>query len=341
MTSPIASRASLILLAYNQEQTVRRAAESCLAQDCEPIEIVLSDDASSDSTYGILQELARDYRGPHRVRVRRNARNVGIGEHYNQLLAETSGQLLITAAGDDLSLPHRVRRLLAAWDASGQRADLVASHVVDLDHDGRLHGILRVDDLSAYRNATDWARRRPHVIGAGHAFTRRLMQRFGPLARDVFYEDQIMVFRAIVSGGAVTVDEALVEYRRGGTSRRPDFDSAAARRRWAQRQIRRETAEMRQLLADSRTAQCERLMRAHLGKRFIRTAFLDRINASSSTAELWAAYEEAASLPRSWRLRKMSHVAYPRASLAVRSLIDGLTSTGRHHALPPKAGAHR
>jgi glycosyltransferase involved in cell wall biosynthesis len=347
MTFPASPRASLILLAYNQESTIRRAAESCLAQDCEPIEIVLSDDASNDNTFAILRELAANYGGPHRVRVRRNATNVGIGEHYNRLLAETSGKLLVTAAGDDYSLPQRVGTLLAAWDATRQRVDLIASHVVDLDHDGELHGVLRVDDLSGYRSASDWAQRRPHVIGAGHAFTRRLMRRFGPLARGVFYEDQIMVFRAIASGGAITVDEPLVHYRRGGTSDRPEFESVAARRHWAERQIARESAEMHQLLADSRVARCEPLVRAHLGKRFARTAFLDRINASSDRADLWAAYEEAASLPRSWRLRKMSHVAYPRTSLLVRSLIDefralrhNVASVGRQ-GLTPKASAHR
>jgi glycosyltransferase involved in cell wall biosynthesis len=348
MTLPNTPRASLILLAYNQEHTVRRAAESCLAQQCEPIEIVLSDDASNDRTFAILHQLASDYRGPHRVRARRNATNVGIGEHYNQLLAATSGELLITAAGDDYSLPHRVDRLLAAWDASGRRADLVASHVVDLDHEDRLHDVIRVDDLSVYRNARDWAQKRPYIIGAGHAFTRRMMRRFGPFAEEVFYEDQVMVFRAITSGGGLTVDEPLVHYRRGGTSRRPDFESVEAKRRWTARQRARETAEMYQLIADSRIAGCEQMMRVHLGKAFTESAFLDRIKTSSSSADLWAAYQEAASLPRAWRLRKISHVAYPRASRVVRSMCNEFHawrhSLGTHEArrvMPPKSSAHR
>ena len=63
---PISSarpRASLLLLAYNQERYVEEAARSCLAQECEPLEIVFSDDASSDRTHEILTAIAADYRG--------------------------------------------------------------------------------------------------------------------------------------------------------------------------------------------------------------------------------------------------------------------------------------
>ena len=94
-----APRISLILLACNQQATVRAAAESCLAQLGEPIEIVMSDDASSDATFAELQAVADAYRGPHQVRARRNPVNLGIGAHYNHLMLETSGALIVTEIG--------------------------------------------------------------------------------------------------------------------------------------------------------------------------------------------------------------------------------------------------
>ena len=211
-----APRASLLLLAYNQERFVEEAARSCLAQESEPLEIVFSDDASSDRTHEILATVAAAYRGPHRVVVRRNETNLGITGHYNRLVEASCGELLITAAGDDTSHPERAARLLAAWDATGGRADLVSSHLVDIDADGVEHGVLKVDDLAAVGGVDGWLRHRPFIVGAGHAFTRRMMQTFGPLDPQVHHEDQIMVFRALASGGAVTVDAPLVRYRRGG-----------------------------------------------------------------------------------------------------------------------------
>ena len=108
MSLPAAApRASLVLLAYNQERYVEEAARSCLAQESEPLQIIFSDDASSDRSHAILQSVAAAYRGPHRLVVRRNETNLGIGAHDNRLVAESCGELLITAAGDDISLPER------------------------------------------------------------------------------------------------------------------------------------------------------------------------------------------------------------------------------------------
>jgi len=311
-------RASILLLAYNQERTVQCAAASCLAQDCEPLEIILSDDASTDSTFALLQAIAADYRGPHRVWARRNVENLGIGAHYNELLAASRGQLLVSAAGDDISEPDRVRRLLAAWDATDGRADLIASHVIDLDIDDEVHEIIRVDDLSVYKSPRDWASRRPYIIGAGHAFTRRMMARFGPLAREVFYEDQIMVFRAIASGGAVTVDAPLVRYRRGGTSRKLVFDSAEQMHWWTHRQLERELAEVRQLISDAQVAGCEPLVRDHVVPWHTKATYLARINEARSWSERRAAYDEAALLPRWWRVRKIFPSIFPRGTFLVR-----------------------
>jgi glycosyltransferase involved in cell wall biosynthesis len=342
--NPGGPRASMIVLAYNQEATVRDAVASCLAQECEPIEIILSDDFSTDSTYTILQEMAAAYRGPHRVWARRSERNLGIGEHYNQLVDAASGELLVTAAGDDLSRPSRVARLLAAWDATGGKVDLIASHVNDLDDDGKLHGVMRVDDLSVYRGVDDWSRKRPYIIGAGHAFTRRMMKRFGPMDAGVFYEDQIMVFRAIASGGAATVDEALVDYRRGGTSRRPIFDSMSHMKRWTTRQYNRSLAEIRQLMKDAQVAGCEALMREHVKMDLAKITYQLAIHASTTSDERWAAYHAASPLSVSWRLRKMAHSVFPHASYLVRRQLGlwhawryraGL-SQKQHDQLPPE-----
>jgi hypothetical protein len=87
-----------------------------------------------------------------------------------------------------------------------------------MDADGTDHGVIRVDDLSQWRSADDWVKKRPHVVGASHAFTRRMFERFGPIRADLPYEDQVMSLRASCLGGGITVNEPLVRYRRGGMS---------------------------------------------------------------------------------------------------------------------------
>ncbi len=297
-------RACVLLLAYNQQETIESAIDSVLGQQCEPIEIVLSDDASSDRSFELMQAAAERYRGPHSVGARRNATNLGIGQHYNELMRATRAPLLVTAAGDDTSTPDRVLRLLQAWDASGQRADLIASHLIDLDHEGRLHDVIHVDDLATYRDVDDWARQRPYIVGAGHAFTRRMMQSFGPLDPAIHHEDQVMVFRALATGGAVTVDAALVRYRRGGVSATPASRSVAQTRAWRIRRLRQEVAEREQLERDSVIAGCADAVIASLQPLRVRQDYLRRLyDADSALGRLQALLKAGGPAP-AWRFRK-------------------------------------
>ncbi len=315
---------TILFLAYQQAQWARASAEACLAQTGGPYEIILSDDHSTDGTFEILQQVAAEYRGPHQVIARQSPVNVGIGQHYNDLVALARGELLVTMAADDFSLPDRVARQLAAWDAGGRRADLIACHVVDMDEDGGLHDVIRVDDLGQWRSLDDWAAKRPYIIGATHAFTKRMMQRFGPLDPEVFYEDQVMAFRALAGGGALTVDAALVHYRRGGTSRKPEFDDPEHMRRWTTRQRRRERAEMQQLIADAERIGQGALMARHLGLNLRRCDYLTRLGEARSDAECWALTRQYRDLPWWWRTRKALHHIYPGRTIALKRALASL-----------------
>lgn len=303
-------RISLVLLACNQQATVRAAAESCLAQAGEPLEIVLSDDASADGTFPEMQAVAAAYRGPHRVRARRNATNLGIGAHYNQLLRETRGALLVTAAGDDISLPQRVSRLAAAWDASQQRAELLASHFIDMAPDGSLGAHIVTDDL-AKLTLDSWCAKRPYTVGATHAFTRRLMERFGPLIDGVWYEDRVMTLRACTTGGAITLPEALVHYRRGGTSRWPSTHRGEQLLGWVRTQNRRVLAEIAQHTRDARLVGAEAPVVAALAPMLARESYLAAMLDAADAGERWRALRAARDLPLGWRLRKLMTFTFP------------------------------
>jgi glycosyltransferase involved in cell wall biosynthesis len=314
-------RISVLLLAYQQAGTAAEAARSVLEQAGEPVEVILSDDASSDGTGAALEAVATSYHGPHRVVVRRNPHNLGIGGHYNALVAEARGELLVTAAGDDRSLPGRIARIAAAWDASGQQLDLIASPLVAMSAAGELRDRIKVDRLQDWQGLNDWARRRPRVVGAAHAFTRRLFDRFGPFGPGIAYEDQILTFRALAAGGALTLDEPLVAYRQGGTSERGRALDAAGYLDWMRQQNDRHRAEASQLLADARRAGAEALVRAALHTDLARQGFLARsLDAARPGADVgaWAALFSEPQLPFGWRLRKWLGHRAPGLAAALR-----------------------
>jgi glycosyltransferase involved in cell wall biosynthesis len=64
------SLVTFALFAYNQEKYIREAVEGALAQTYEPLEIILSDDCSSDRTFETMREMAATYDGPHQVKAK-------------------------------------------------------------------------------------------------------------------------------------------------------------------------------------------------------------------------------------------------------------------------------
>src|SRR5688572_14160607 len=100
-------RVTLALFTFNQEPYVREAVRAVLAQDYSPLDIIISDDASTDDTFRILEDELQGYDGPHRIRLNRNARNLGVGEHVNLLAGMSNTNFIVLAAGDDIALPQR------------------------------------------------------------------------------------------------------------------------------------------------------------------------------------------------------------------------------------------
>lgn len=294
---------SILLIAYNQQATVAEAIAGALAQTWSPLEIIASDDASDDGTFAAMQAAVAGYAGPHRVVLNRNPRNLGIGAHLSRLVALSGGELLVVAAGDDVSLATRCARLAEAWLASGRRLDLIASALEDIDERGAVHARITPSDLASYRSAADWIARPPFVVGAAQAWTRRLFDRFGPLPEGVVAEDLLMVFRAIVSGGAATLAEPLVRYRRGGVSRRRRAMSARDVIDRLLKNNRHSLVELPQLLADARVAGQSTAVEASLQRQLAREVFIRDLFAAPRRAERVRLVAQSGEVPLAQRVR--------------------------------------
>ena len=105
---------SIILTGHNQEHCIRDAIRSVFGQDYEgPVEIILSDDGSSDGTFAVMQEMTAQYRGPYRVILNRNETPLGRGPHIRQAVGLASHEWILRQDGDDCSFPWRCR--FFAW----------------------------------------------------------------------------------------------------------------------------------------------------------------------------------------------------------------------------------
>ena len=107
------------ILTFNQEKYIRQAVESALSQDYANLEIIVSDDCSSDKTIDIAARVVEFYKGPHRVVIRRTQRNAGTLLHLADVASISNGRLIVLAAGDDVSKEYRVSTLVRSWQATG------------------------------------------------------------------------------------------------------------------------------------------------------------------------------------------------------------------------------
>lgn len=243
-----APSASITLLTFNQEQFVKEALFSLLNQDLDNLEIVVSDDCSSDGTWECIESVARDYLGPKKIILSRNANNLGIVDNFAVALSKASSDLIFMAAGDDISLPNRCSQSIQFWINSQQKYDLVAADAFDMGYDGTVLGVKENSDLEHW-TIEKWFEGRPYFFGASHMLTRRLLN-LAPLNNQLPYEDQCLVFRAMLMGGAARLPVPLVSHRRGGMTQSVNF-KFAHRRAGIARDMAREILELQQFLSDA------------------------------------------------------------------------------------------
>ena len=127
----LTARVTVVIPAYNSEQTVRSVVErarAVLAGERLDCEILIIDDASRDRTWTVIQELAREHSDVRALHFRRN-----FGQH-NALLAgirAARGELIITLDDDLQHPPEEIPKLLRELERG---ADVVYGFPEKLPH---------------------------------------------------------------------------------------------------------------------------------------------------------------------------------------------------------------
>ena len=208
----------MLLLNYNQQHYIMDALNGALSQDYDNLEVVVTDDCSSDGSFEMLSEFCANYSGPHTLILHRNEKNVGGGRNLHVAATLASGELFVCTDGDDISLPNRVSVLVKHWLSHDKKPDLLAAYLRDMDADGNVFDVIPVDDLARYQGIDSWLLGHPGLVGAGQAYSRRLFEEFSGIPHGVKAGDMVLALRAFAAGGAITIPEPLVLYRRGGNS---------------------------------------------------------------------------------------------------------------------------
>lgn len=237
---------SFVLFAYNQEQFIREAVKGAFSQTYSPLEIILSDDCSSDATFEIMQEMAREYDGPHEIRLNRNSENLGLVPHFNKLMEMVRGEVIVLAAGDDISLATRTEK---SWKILQENPDLqcLSFSLCLIDEQGltrhmslpsataKLETFTLLDLVSGEEFP---------CLGCSRTFRRDVVEYFGEFGEKCPSEDSPLRLRGMILGAVGISSDQEVLYRRhdGNLSRPANMLVLVGR------------ALLRQYLVDIRTA---------------------------------------------------------------------------------------
>ncbi len=203
---------TVALLAYNQEKFIFEAVSSILSQNYYPLQIIISDDCSTDDTYSIASKLVKEYNGSHQIVLNRNNKNMGIGNHVNRIMELAEGELIVGAAGDDISFPDRVTEIVDMWLVTGKKYRSICSDMLIINEAGneiaKLPAIEPVIFDRVLYPVSRW------MNGAAHSWHKSLFEIFGPLRGDVVSEDKVIGFRSLLTGQRIGyLDKPLVKYR--------------------------------------------------------------------------------------------------------------------------------
>ncbi len=98
---------------YNAEEFLRDRLDSLLSQPFSDFELIISDDASIDSTLDICKEyLSKD----KRIRYIRQEKNIGMSANFHFVLHKANGEYFFWAAQDDITLPGFIEKNIEVLD---------------------------------------------------------------------------------------------------------------------------------------------------------------------------------------------------------------------------------
>ncbi|MFC4800021.1 glycosyltransferase family 2 protein [Neobacillus sp. GCM10023253] len=204
---------SIGLPVYNGEKYIAEAIESLLSQEYTNIEIIISDNASTDTTPQICQQYQQ--KDP-RIHYFRNDTNIGAAKNFNRTFELSKGDFFMWQAFDDLRHPAYISKCLQKFNQHPE-AIICVTEISIIDTEGKYlndeHEAIETINLTFterlhqfFLNVT-WMGSVIYGLWRSEYLkqTRLFMEEYGP--------DVILCLELFLLGSAVKVKERLLFYR--------------------------------------------------------------------------------------------------------------------------------
>lgn len=219
---------SVVIIAYNHEEYITQAIEGVLIQDYENLEIIISDDASSDATPEIIQRYASKY--PEKIRANLNEENLGVTGNCNKGLFLSRGDLICVVGGDDYFLPGKIEAQVQEFEKNEKLA--LCGHQVEVFYEDGSAKNHKFRYIHPSGRGPRWViTKGVPYCAVSIMFSRSAMPDHGFDPAIPVHSDAMMWIECLVNGGDyLYINKVFARYRRHSMNVTIDVNQGVAER---------------------------------------------------------------------------------------------------------------
>jgi len=200
----------------DKARTLPRTIASVLGQVCEPLEIIFSDQGSTDESLAIMRDFARRYDGKHKLRIlecpETNFRGTpGLNDHINWIHNQSDADIFISSAADDMPLVDRAEKTIQAFRDNDPA--MVVTAMFFMNEDSTKNVGLAYGGQTGWPTEDGWVKYQEvydRAVGGSttQSWTREFYEKIGGL-QGVGSPDMVMPFLACLDKGCWYISKPL------------------------------------------------------------------------------------------------------------------------------------
>lgn len=196
---------SIIMAAYNAEETIEKAIKSALCQSYQNIELIIVDDCSTDKTRMIISKCLDN---DQRIHLVANDKKVGVSQSRSNALMQAKGEWIAILDSDDEWMPQKLEKQIALQTKTNAIILFTGSSFMN-EQGKKMDWVMRVPRSVNYRKLLY-----QNVISNSSVLVLTDLYRRYYVSSDNLHEDYAMWLSILKTGiEAYGVDEPLLIYR--------------------------------------------------------------------------------------------------------------------------------
>lgn len=126
---------------FNEQRFIKKAILSVLNQTYENFELIITDDASTDSTVEIIKSI-----NDNRIRLIEGKDNKGIAYRLNQQIELAQGKYFFRMDADDLMFPDRLEKQVTFLEKNSN-VDAIGAQVIIINDEDKIIGMRQINQV--------------------------------------------------------------------------------------------------------------------------------------------------------------------------------------------------